>query len=197
MEFASRIRWILVIAVFIITLILVGWGLFTVASNVFRAGDDTATEVSQIANDYTVQSTAVATYKVEGPVVANEDQRSYTIIVSENVVTMKTYKSYDKTLLEEKSYKNTPDSFDSFLSALVNYNVTSLKKNTSTEFTFEDQGVCARGKKHFVELDTSVMRWSTSCSNKEGNAGFSMTPVSNLFKKQVPDFNDLTRGLGI
>ena len=198
MEFASRLRWILVIAVTIIALILIVWGLFTIASNIFRGNNDNQVDIEQIDVDRsTVQATAVAAYKVIGPVVANEDQRSYTIVVSANTVTMKTFSSFGKTLIAEKSYTNTPIAYESFLSALANANVTALQRNASTEFTFEDQGVCARGRKFFVELDTSIFRWSTSCGNKEGNAGFSMSPVSSLFQRQVPDFSTVKSGLGI
>jgi hypothetical protein len=198
MEFKSRIRWILVIAVTIIALILIVWGLFTIASNIFRGNDDNQTDTVQVDADRdTVQSTAVAAYKVTGPIVANEDQRSYTIVVSANNVTMKTFGSFGKTLIAEKSYINTPIAYESFLSALANADVTALRRNASTEFTFEDQGVCARGRKFFVELDTNIFRWSTSCGNREGNAGFNMAPVSTLFQRQIPDFAELTRGLGI
>jgi hypothetical protein len=196
MEFASRLRWILVMAFFVITLILVSWGLFTIASNIFR-GNEAPDEASRADNSYLVESIAVATYRVEGPVVAAVDHRSYIIVVSSNVITMKTFSDYGKVLISEKSYTNTPVAFQSFLSALNNANVTAQARNTSTEFTFEDQGVCARGRKFFVDLDTSIFRWSTSCSAREGNAGFNMGPVSTLFQKQVPDFSDIVRGLGI
>jgi hypothetical protein len=196
MEFASRLRWILVMAFFVITLILVSWGLFTIASNIFR-GDDSQDDISEVDSGYLVESTAVASYRVEGPIVAGVDHRSYTIVVSSNVVTMKTFSNYGKDLLAEKSYTNTPTAFNSFLSALSNADVTAQARNTSTEFSFEDEGVCARGKKFFVELDTSIFRWSTSCGNKQGNAGFSMSPVSSLFQQQVPDYGDMVRGLGI
>lgn len=198
MEFRSRIRWILVIAVSIIALILIVWGLFTIASNIFRGNGEDQTDTVQIdADRNTVQSTAVAAYKVTGPIVANEDQRSYTIVVTANTVTMKTFSSFGKTLIAEKSYTNTPIAYESFLSALANADVTALQRNASTEFTFEDQGVCARGRKFFVELDTNIFRWSTSCSKREGNAGFNMAPVSTLFQRQVPDFSEMTRGLGL
>lgn len=198
MEFASKIRWILVVAFVVIALILITWGLFTIASNVFRGLRPNSSDTSEVSNDTElVESTAVAFYKVEGPVVANEDQRSYTITVSQNVVTMKTFANYGKTLIAEKSYKNTPAAFETFLSALANANVTGLARNASTEFTFEDQGVCATGRKFFVELDTNIFRWTTSCGKGTGNAGFAMSPISNLFQRQVPDFSDLTRGLSL
>lgn len=196
MEFASRIRWILVIAFVVIALILVSWGLFTIASNIFRGDDLPATTTSD--DSRVVASTASARYRVEGPIVANADQRSYTITVSKNVVTMQTFQNYGKSLIAEKSYQNTEAAYESFLSALYNENITALnRRNTSTEFTFADQGVCASGQKFFVDLDTKIFRWSTSCSDREGNAGFNMNMISALFEEQVPDFFELTSDLNI
>ena len=196
MELGSRVRWIVVSAVFIIVLILVGWGLFSIASNIFRNNGEDTSQLEPV-NDFLVESTAVARYTLDGPVVANDKHRSYTIEVSKNVVSMKVYKSFGQVLIAEKSYTNTSLAYDAFLSALENANVTALAKNASTEVNFTDQGVCARGKKFIVELDSSVRRWSTSCGKKEGNAGFPMAPVGSLFQSQVPDFRDLTKGLGI
>jgi hypothetical protein len=110
---------------------------------------------------------------------------------------MKVYKSYGQVLLDQKSYTNTAPAYDAFLSALENANVTALARNASTQIEFTDQGVCAKGRKFIVELDSAVRRWSTSCNKNEGNAGFSMSSVSVLFQAQVPDFSTLARGLGI
>lgn len=197
MELASRIRWIVVAAIFIIALILVGWGLFSIASNIFRGNEESDSSQLGVVNDFLVESTEVAKFTVDGPVVANDKHRSYTIEVSKSTVTMKIYKSYGQVLLTEKSYTNTIQAYDAFLSALGNAEVTALKKNASTEVDFADQGVCARGKKNIVELDASVRRWSTSCGKNEGNAGFAMAPVTALFRSQVPDIRELTRGLGL
>lgn len=197
MELASRIRWILVTAIFIVALILVGWGLFSIASNIFRGNDKNDSSQLEPINDFLVESTELARFTVDGPVVANDKHRSYTIEVSKSVVTLKIYKSYGQVLLDEKSYTNTAPAYDVFLSALGNANVTALRKNSSTEVDFADQGVCARGRKNIVELDGAVRRWSTSCSKNEGNAGFPMAPVMELFRSQVPDIRELTRGLGL
>jgi len=198
MEFASRIRWILVVAVFAIALILVGWGLFSIASNLFKRSDTNVTQLDP-STDFLIESTKVAEYSVEGPIVANENHRSYTISVSENVVSMKTYRNYGQTLIEEKSYPNTTLAYKAFLSALGNANVTAVRQNTSidADTTFEDKGVCATGRKYMVELDSSMRRWSTSCDSKQGNAGFTMGRVASLFQRQVPDFGKLSSGLGI
>jgi hypothetical protein len=197
MEFASRIRWILVVAVAIIALILVTWGLFTIATNIFRGDNGEDVNNANSTNVQTVETTSVATYEVIGPIVANDDQRSYIISVSQNVVGIKTYKNYGLTLIDEKSYRNTAEAYEFFLSALTNLDVTSLSRNASTEIDFEDLGVCPTGRKFIVNLDSSTLRWSTSCNRNDGNAGFNMNAVGNLFRQQVPDFNEITSGLGI
>ena len=196
MEFASKVRWILVITFSVIALILVGWGLFSIANNLFRSNETTTTQADP-SMDFLIESTKTATYTVSGPVVANENHRSYTITVSESTVTMKTYKSYGQVQLGEKSYTNTPTAYKAFLSALTNANVTAMRRNSTTDTNFADKGVCATGRKFIVELDSSLSRWSTSCDTKQGNAEFNMGRVANLFQRQVPDFGTLASGLGI
>jgi hypothetical protein len=197
MEFGSKIRWILVVAVSVIALILITWGLFTIASNIFRGGDNNDAVV--LVDDFVdVESIGTARYEVVGPVVANENQNSYIIDVSANVVTMKTYSNYGKILTGEVSYKNTPIAYAAFLSALENADITAVSRNSVPDNTFEELGICATGRRFIVELDGGALRrWSTSCSNKQGNAGFTMSRVSLLFRRQVPDYNKMVSGTGL
>lgn len=196
MEFGSKIKWILVTAVSVIALILIIWGIFTIASNIFRGvGSDSIVLVDDFVDVATV---GTSRFEVIGPVVANENQNSYIIDISANVVSMKTYTNYGKVLTAEKSYRNTPVSYAAFLSALENADVTAVSRNSVPDNEFEELGICATGRKFIVELDGGALRrWSTSCSNKQGNAGFTMSRVSSLFRKQVPDYNSLVSGTGL
>jgi hypothetical protein len=196
MEFASRVRWIVLVTIFVIALILIGWGLFSIASNLFSSNDTAITQTDP-STDFLVESTKVAKYSVDGPIVANENHRSYTITVTESQVIMKTYKSYGQIELGQKSYPNTAAAYSAFLSALTNANVTAMKRNATTDASFSDKGVCATGRKFILDLDSSLSRWSTSCDTKQGNAGSNMGRVGNLFQRQVPDFGQLASGLGI
>jgi hypothetical protein len=191
MELASKIRWIVVIAATSIALLLVVWGLFSIASNIFR-GDGRTSLVTEL-NGFDIEEVEAATFRVDGPIVARENHRSYTITVSSNVVSMRVYAGYGETLLAEQSYRNTPESYRKFLSALANANIVELRRGVSTDLSFEDVGVCARGRRYYVNLDTDIFRWSTSCSDREGNANFSMSPVASLFEAQIPDYAELTR----
>jgi hypothetical protein len=191
MELASRIRWILVIAVISIALLLIIWGLFSIASNIFRGNDGPS--VATVVNGFRIEDVSTATFRAVGPVVSVEDHRSYTIAVSQNVVVIRVFAGYDERLIAERSYRNTPTAYRTFLSALTNAEVIEQRRGTLEEFGFEDEGVCARGSKYFLELDTDLFRWSTSCPDREGNAGFRMSPVRGLFQAQIPDFSEITR----
>ncbi len=194
MEFASKLRWILVIAVMVIALILICWGLFSIARNTF--GNNEEAEVVE-QEEFTLDSIGTASYTVDGPVVANEKQRSYRIDVSENVVSMKVYGSYGSFLITEQSYPNTTESYIAFMKALDNANVSERARGTTEEDDYKEVGVCASGKRFIVQLDTAIRRWSTSCGGRQGTAGFSMAPVGSLFQRQVPDFSTLNKGTGL
>lgn len=197
MEFASRLRWALVMIAVVIALILVSWGLFSVANNLFRRGDNTDTSLFDETTAYDVNSAATARLTVDGPVVANQEHQSYVIEVNENIVSMKVYKSYGQTLISEKSYQNTEEAYQTFLSALDKLGVTGRQKNTDTDDDYAEQGVCATGKRYILELDSDVRRWSTSCSSKQGTATASMKSVRTLFNKQIVDYRELVRGTGL
>lgn len=195
MELASRIRWILILIVGVLFLFLIGWGLFSIANNLFRGTGDRETAITEPAVDVASASTAIFT--VEGPIVAAENHRSYTITVSQNVVNIKVLRNYGQNIVAERSYVNNAQSFESFLKALENLNVTARQRGTSADDDFKEIGVCPSGRRFIVELDNELRRWSTSCTAREGTAGFTMNQVRSLFDRQVPDLRELTRGTSL
>jgi len=197
MEFASRLRWALVIITVVIALILVSWGMFSIANGIFRGGSDSNSALVAEAEAYDVNSAATARLMVDGPVVANQEHNSYIIEVSRNVVSMKVYKSYGQTLVAQKSYNNSEVSYQTFLSALDKLNVTSRIKGTTVDDDNAEQGVCPSGKRYILELDNDVRRWSTSCSHKQGTATVTFSSVRTLFQKQVVDYRELVRVTGL
>lgn len=201
MEFASKLRWFLVITAFILFLILVGWGLYSIASSIFRSGVENSggsgSQQTTSSPEDTVLFSAQASIETEGPVVAASEQFSYKIEVSSGVVSMRVYQAYGAKLFREKSYLNSPESYDAFLHALSTMNVTARREGSSPEDDFSETGICPTGRRYVFELDSSLRRWSTSCSAEQGTAGFSMGPVRSLFQRQVPDFSELVSGTGL
>lgn len=190
MEFASKIRWFIVITVVILFLVLVGWGLYSIARNIFDSNSGQNQDIVAIEED-TLDYVSTARIYVDGRVVANSEHRSYSVEVSSGVVTMKVYSSYGQNVIREKSYTNTSEAFDNFINALASYNVPDRIDGTTEDDDYNESGVCPTGKRYILELDSEIRRWSTSCSSKEGTANFSMSKVLSLFERQVPDYDDL------
>ena len=199
MEFASKLRWVLILLAGIIFLILVGWGLFTIASNIFRSGTDDSSSVMQVAGDVDedLEFASTVSFEQSGPIVANSEHRSYVITVSSNVVTMRVYASYGQEIIREKSYQNTQAAFESFLLGLDTIGVPDRFEGTSVEDDDAYVGTCPSGRRYIVRVDNSITRWSTSCSDGLGTAGFNMNQTRSLFQRQVPDYSDLIRGVRI
>ncbi len=197
MEFASRLRWIIVIFISLLALVLVGWGIASIAKNVFKGGSKSTTSQATTEEPYNIETTASARFITEGPIVASDKQRSYVIEVTQKTVTMKLYKAYGQILISEKSYPNTLESYNAFLSALDKNSVTSRIKDTTAEEDFADEGVCATGKRYIIELDSDLRRWGTSCSAKQGTSGAKMSVIKSLFKGQVADYNTIVSGTGL
>lgn len=197
MEFASKLRWVLILLAGIIFLILIGWGLFTIASNIFRGGDSNETaNISQVASDVdeNLEFANMVSFEQSGPIVAKSEHRSYVITVSSNVVTMRLYKAYGQEIISEKSYQNSPEAFESFLLGLDTIGVPDRFEGTSPDDDNAYTGTCPTGRRYIVQVDSSITRWSTSCSDGLGNAGFSMSQTRTLFQRQVPDFSDIVQG---
>jgi hypothetical protein len=199
MEFASKLRWFLVIIASLLVFILVAWGLYSIARSLFNAGANNSNNSSQVASDSDedIQFVSQASLIVEGPVVAKSEQQSYRIDVSKNVVTMTVYGSYGQNVLAQQSYTNSEAAYSAFLSSLANIGVPARFPGTTVEQDYNDKGFCSSGYRYIVELDNFIRRWSTSCSGSDqGTAGFNMSSTRNLFQRQVPDFSTILNNAG-
>lgn len=198
MEFASRLRWIGIVFAFLLVLVLLGWGMYSIARGIFNSNSDSA-DVSIVSQDdiYSVESAGEVTFQIDGPVVAADEHRSAIITVRPSTVTMTVYKNYGQEAIATKGYLNSNAAYREFLSALAQQDVVSREQGTDEDDDFAEEGVCATGKTYILELDTDIRRWDTSCRKDKGTAGFNMGAVQSLFKKQVPDYRELLRGTGL
>jgi hypothetical protein len=111
---------------------------------------------------------------------------------------MRVYSGYGQTIIEQKSYQNTDEAYDTFLKALEYAGATARLKGTTEQDDTAEQGVCAIGRRYIIEFDEDIRRWSTSCSVKQGTAANHLRQsVFRLFQEQVPDYSKLRSGTGI
>lgn len=134
---------------------------------------------------------------VRGPIVADEDFRSYQIVVSPNDRQFTAYTGYLDVITDQQTLDNNTAAYDQFVNALNKANMVA-----GTPFTGDKNnvlGVCATGKVYeFRTLDNSepqTMLWTSTCSGSPGSLKASATQLSNLFLSQIPDGSNIEASL--
>jgi hypothetical protein len=160
-------------------------------------GDDKQTSTSTVPKslaDYSTTNT-VAKLTVDGPVNANSEHRQIIITVGKANVKYELIDGYDGNVMELKNFANTQNAYANFLKALDHANYTTgdtLKEHQ------DERGYCPKGNRYIYELvdgSKSIQRfWSTSCQKPatyEGNVPITL----DVYKAQVPNFNDLNESI--
>lgn len=198
MEMLSRLRWFILGFVLLIFLILVGWGLTSIARNIFDgAGGSSSSQAIDNADDILIDTVDVTRFTVSGPIVATSDHRSYDIEVNERLVTITLYADYGQTQLERQSYANNDAAYQEFLKALDKAEVLERRNGTDTEDDLNYEGACPTGRRYVVELNDDTTRWSTSCDSSRGTMGGSLRVIRRLFNEQAPDAREILSGTGL
>ncbi len=136
---------------------------------------------------------------VRGPIVANENFRSYQITISPESRIMTTYEGYlDKELATKKLDNNVP-AYTEFVYAL-----DKRKMMNGTQLTDEQndlRGVCASKKLYEFEtlVNGEVVKklWTSDCEGAKGSAQASVNEILDMFLKQIPDGNKMVREIGL
>jgi hypothetical protein len=168
--------------------------------SLFRSLGDTSTTTSTTSSysfDDTSASDSIVRYRIEGPVVADENHREVRITVSKSARTIDIIKGYKGTVEKTETYPNNEQAYQAFLGALeaarFTYNRGEITADTST--------TCVTGSKYHYELtdlgQKKVDTWTTSCSVEQGNFAGNHQAVADLFRKQIPNYSKLTTGINL
>lgn len=194
MEMLSRLRWFIIGFFVLIFLLLVGWGLASIARNIFTGGSSSSNQAILNSNDIDISSVSSARFTVSGPIVATDEHRSYVIEVNERLVTITLYSDYGQKQLEKRSYKNNTQAYEEFIAALDKAQVLERRKGTSEENDHDYEGACPTGRRYIVQLDEDITRWTTSCDSARGTMGGSVRTIRRLFNNQAPDALEILKG---
>lgn len=130
---------------------------------------------------------------IRGPIVGNEEFRSYQVSVTPSSRDFVRYKGYLKTEIGSKHYRNNNKGYDEFVQALAK---AGLAKGTPLVGKEDDTtGVCATGQIHEYEIisgEEVVERlWTSTCDGTKGSLDASDSYLRKLFLEQVPDASEL------
>lgn len=183
---------IVVVVVAIIGLVLVGRALLGGSSQV--AKDDPAAKALLTTDaDYSVRMT------IRGPIVANEDFRSYTVTISPSSRQMVSYSGFDNHTLDTAQLSNNTEAYAQFVGALDRANF--VKSANLSDAQNDTQGVCATGRLYTFEVlqAQSLVKqlWTTNCNGISGSFRGNAAAVRSLFLRQIPNSDDLLRAINL
>lgn len=206
MEYGSRLRTVIVSLIAIIFLIFLGWGIASIAKSIFSsdkpktASSDDVEGASVVDLDDISPTSSSVKLTIDGAVVASEEQRSITIEVSSSMVEMYVYKDYGQTIINHVTRQNSQEAYVNFLKSLKASRFANVREGAD-QSEDDARGKCADGRRYISEVkeidETIIKLWSTSCSQTQGTSGARMAKVRALFKKQVPEYTELTKDINL
>ena len=195
----NRSRFFPIVVVIVIIAIVV-FGLVSLVrflfngNNAAQTTDKTNGLSSKLLNTGDEQSVSMT---VRGPIVADENFRSFEIVISPSSRTITAWKGYDKQdVLSTKQYSNDTASYTQFVNALGYAGYTKSNKVSSND----TKGLCANGKVYNFEImsgsNVTDDRWTTNCGVK-GSFNGDGPSVRQLFLDQIPDANSVTSKINL
>jgi hypothetical protein len=179
---------IIFLVVIVGLIIAAGFSIFRSVTNT-----DQPTPVADTSNE-SLLSTSVdrrVRMTARGPIVGDEQFRTYDITVSPSKRDFGRYKGYLEDPLVQKTFENNIRGYDEFVHALSHANFV---KGTELKDQADDvRGLCATGVVYTFELmnGESVVKhlWTTTCKGSKGSFVGSVDQIKALFLAQIPDVN--------
>jgi hypothetical protein len=126
---------------------------------------------------------------VRGPIVADENFRSYQIIASADNRSLTTYSGYLERSIDTKQLNNNVKAYEEFVYALDK--AAMAKGEAFTGEKDDTRGICATGKVYEFEIldgSTTVKRlWTSTCKGSQGSLKASSKQLEALFHDQIPE----------
>lgn len=155
--------------------------------------EDTKTALLSTDVDRSVRLT------VRGPIVANENFRSYSITITPDSREMITYEGYLDNQIDRKRLDNNTKAYAELVYALDKRKMMDGKDLTDEQNDL--RGICASGKIYKFETikNNSVVKslWTSDCSGSKGSAQANVNEILDMFLKQIPDGKKMASGIGL
>lgn len=185
------------VILFIAVVVLIIAAFISIGRSIFGGSDPVTdpgrTSLLNTGNDRSVRMT------VRGPIVAEEEHRSYRITVSSSERIFATYRGYLERPIDTQELDNNSRAYEEFVYALDRYGM--MNGNEGEGDAIDLRGRCARGSLYEFEVINAggvVKRlWTTTCRGEDGNLDGEFKLIRNLFREQIPDSNSAIRALKI
>ncbi len=136
-----------------------------------------------------------------GPIVAQENFRSYQIIIGPSVRKLVLYQGYLDTVVDTLELGNNVAAYKQFVNALNKAGLTSGK--LADEADTNRLGVCATGEFYQFDLlkdyhnDLVARWWTSTCSGSPGTLKASAKQIIDLFVVQIPEARSILKNINV
>lgn len=186
----EKARIVPVIIVLIVIALAIA-GLVAAGRAIFGGNQPSTSAPTDVSRDALLNSSVGRSVRmtVRGPLVADENFRSYQITVDSSGRSMTTYSGYLAQPLGTKQLSNNVKAYEEFTHALDKAN---LAKGEAFSGDKDDtRGTCATGRVYEFEImdgNNTVKRlWTSTCKGSAGSLKASVKQLEKLFHEQIPD----------
>ena len=192
--YRSKSARIFPIIIFVAVAAALIFGLVTVGRYMFAGNDNNPDAVSKVeqARDelLTINADRSVRMTIRGPIVGDENFRTYAVSISPSERLYTTYKGYRDSVKQRETFDNNTPAYEEFVYALDKAAFTKTGKFTEEEAS-DIRGICATGRVYEYEIFDGNSRlqryWTSTCKGSPGTFGASVEQVTDLFSAQVPD----------
>lgn len=183
----------------IVVIIVAIAGLVGLARWLFTGSSSDTNQVVDTSQQNLLDTSAgrAVSMTVRGPIVADEDFRSYQIIISPSSRDFKAYTGYLEVVTSSQTLPNNSAAYRQFVHAL---DVANLVVGNPFESDKNNVlGICATGKVYEFSLlhngDAIETLWTSTCSGSPGSLRANATQLSSLFLNQIPNGSNIEKTL--
>lgn len=184
----------------VIVIIVAVAGLVALARILFFSGtpknDQAQVDISKQALLDTTDGSSVSMV-VRGPIVADENFRSYRITVTPSSREIQTFKGYLDATIDQKSLPNNTSAYEEFVHALNKANASEGKELSAEKNDI--RGICATGRVYEFKImkngEAKQTLWTSTCSGSTGSLRASVSQLTQLYWAQIPDSKKMIQTL--
>lgn len=183
---------LIIVAIAIAALVSVGRAIF---------GGSASTSQTDVGHSALIDTSADRSVRmtVRGPIVADENFRSYQVTVDSSSRNLTVFSGYLNQTLNFKQYGNNNKSYEQFVYALDKANM--MQGDALTGASDDTRGICATGDLYEFEVlqsGSTVKRlWTSTCRGSAGSFKANVTQVQSLFLDQIPDNKTLLQNVAL
>ncbi len=134
---------------------------------------------------------------IDGPINGDSIHQQVRITVSRDNVTYEQIQGYEGSVVNQQTFDNNEDAYDSFLHALAHAGFT---RGDTSKALADEKGFCPLGDRYVLELrqnDKDIERfWATNCGGTQTYKGNKSVTLI-LFQRQVPGYEALAGNLSL